>query len=131
MAPSTMVDMSQGHGPPGWPRAVPPPEASGWREAAVPWLLDQCPADYRGYPVWRKHPEALAWVAAKHVAAQVEAMRSAYRVARVELADQVGPEALLEVLAALEAEGLRLRATARATELVAQAMSGIRFVPRL
>ena len=55
-------------------------------------------------------------------------MRSAYRVARVELADQVGPEALVEVLAALEAEGLRLRATARATELVAQAMSGTRFV---
>lgn len=125
------MPMSQGHSPPGWPRAVPPPEVPQWREAAVPWLLDHCPADYRAYSVWRRHPEALAWIAAKHVAAQVEAMRSAYRVARIELAEQVGPEALAEVLRALEAEGLRLRATARATELIAQAMSGTRFVPRL
>ena len=86
----------------------------------------------REFLAWApKVRQALAWVAAKHVAAQVEAMRSAYRVARVELADQVGPEALAQVLGALEAEGLRLRATARATELVAQAMSGTRFVPRL
>ena len=97
----------------------------------MPWLLDQCPADYRGHAVWRRHPEALAWVAAKHVAGQVETMRSAYRVARVELADQLPPEALAQVLVALEAEGLRLRAAERATDLVAQAMSGTRFVPRL
>lgn len=97
----------------------------------MPWLLDQCPADYRGYDVWRRHPQALAWIAARHVAGEVEAMRSAYRVARVELGEQLPPEAVPEVIAALEAEGLRLRAVARAADLVWQAMSGVRFVPRL
>ncbi len=97
----------------------------------MPWLLDQCPAEFRGQGIWRRHPQALAWVAAKHVAGQVEAMRGAYRVARIDLEDQVEPGAIIDVLAALEAEGLRLRAAARATELVAQAMSGVRYVPRL
>ena len=97
----------------------------------MPWLLDQCPVDYRAYEVWRRHPEALAWIAARHVAGEVEAMRSAYRVARVELVEQVPPGALPQVIDALEREGLRLRAVAHAADLVWQAMSGTRFVPRL
>lgn len=97
----------------------------------MPWLLDQCPAEYRSYPVWRRHPEALAWIAARHVAGEVEAMRSAYRVARVELGEVLPAEAVPQVVQALEAEGLRLRAVAHAADLVWQAMSGTRFVPRL
>lgn len=123
--------MTQAHAPPGWPRAVPPPDTPGWREAAVPWLLDQCPPEYRGYDVWRRYPEALAWIAARHVAGEVDAMRSAYRVARVELGESLPPQAIPQVVQALEAEGLRLRAVAHAADLVWQAMSGTRFVPRL
>jgi len=117
--------------PPGWPAGVQPPDSEGWVETAVPWLLDQCPADYRGYSAWRKHPVALAWVAARHLDGQLEAMRAAYREVRVDLGDLVTPEGLLEVLEALEAEGLRLRANARAAQLLYAGLQGVRYVPRL
>ncbi|MDO5626742.1 MAG: hypothetical protein Q4G43_00340 [Mobilicoccus sp.] len=123
--------MNDARTPPGWPPGVPPAGAAGWQQAATEFLLDQCPADHRGQPVWRRHPVALSWVAQRHVAAQVDAMRDCYRTARVELADHLGPDELPEVLAALETEGLRLRAVARATELVSSAMRGEPYVPRL
>ena len=117
--------------PPGWPPQVPPPGVEGWREASVGWLLDQCPADYRLHDVWRRHPGALAWIAARHVQGQVTVMREAYRQARVDLTGRVPAGSMPEVLAALEHEGLRLRATARAATLVTEAMGGKRYVPRL
>lgn len=117
--------------PAGWPPGVPPPGAPGWERAAVAWLLDQCPADYRLYDPLRRHPAALAWLAARHVAAQVEAAREGYRRARVELGESLGPEGVAAILAILEREGLRLRAASRAADLLAEALTGGRFVPRL
>src|SRR5512133_2415764 len=118
-------------GPPGWPKVVPPPESDGWQVPAVSWLLDQCPADYRGYAGWRRHPVALAWVATRHVEAQLVAMRQAYREARVELDDHVSSEGLAQILADLEAEGVRLLAARRSAQLIHEALQGKRFVPRL
>lgn len=100
-------------------------------DTAVAWLLDQCPADYRGYAAWRRHPVALAWVTTRHVRAEMEALRAAYREARVDLTDVVTPDALAEILDALAAEGLRLRATARAAGLLSDALQGKEFIPRL
>lgn len=117
--------------PPGWPAEVVPPGGPDWVESAVAWLLDACPADYRGQDVWRRHPVALAWVAGHHLSGQVAAMREAYRAARVELGADVPPEALPAVLLALETEGLRLRAAARGADLVADALRGRDYVPRL
>ncbi len=117
--------------PPGWPPAVPPPEVEGWQVPAVSWLLDHCPADYRGYAAWRRHPAALAWVTEHHIEAQLVAMRRAYRGARVDLADLLPASGVEEVLGALEAEGMRLRAAHRAAQLVHEALRGRRFVPRL
>jgi hypothetical protein len=97
----------------------------------VSWLLDHCPPDYRGYAGWRKNPVALAWVALRHINAQLEAMRQAYREVRVDLGDIVSTEALAEIQSDLEAEGLRLRASARGAQLVYDAMQGKRYVPRL
>lgn len=74
---------------------------------------------------------ALAWAATHHVNAQVEAMRTCYRTARVGLADHLDATAMPEVLAALEAEGLRLRAVARAVEVLSDALRGVTYVPRL
>ncbi|HET7305721.1 MAG TPA: hypothetical protein VFJ12_14355 [Segeticoccus sp.] len=119
------------HAPPGWPAAVPPPDSPGWQRAALEWLLDQCPADYRGYAGWRRHPVALAWVAARHVDAQLQAMRQAYRDCRAELHEQLSPRAMTEVLANLEAEGLRLRAAARSAAMIHEALEGKRYAPRL
>jgi len=97
----------------------------------VSWLLDHCPADYRGYAGWRKNPVALAWVAVRHIDASLEAMRAAYREVRVDLGDLVSPEALAQIQSDLETEGLRLRASARSARLLYDALVGKRYVPRL
>ena len=117
--------------PPGWPRQVPPPGVPDWQRAAVGWLLDLCPADYRGYPVLARHPQALARLAALHVAAAAEGCRRGMSTARAELGPVLPPPALAEVLAALEAEQARQLAAERAVGLVEQALLGFRYVPRL
>jgi hypothetical protein len=94
-------------------------------------LLDHCPADYRGYAGWRKNPVALAWVAVRHIDAQLEAMRQAYREVRVDLGEQVSTEALAQIQSDLEQEGLRLRASARGARLLYEALQGKRYIPRL
>lgn len=119
------------HGPPGWPTEVPPPGVAGWQQGAVAWLLDQCPADYRRYAAWRRHPLALAWLAVRHLEAQLAAMRESYRGIRVDIGEELGPEAVHDVLAALEIEGARLVASRRAAGLLLEALEGGAFIPRL
>jgi hypothetical protein len=97
----------------------------------VAWLLDHCPPDYRMYAGWRKNPVALAWLADRHIDAQVVAMRQAYREARVELGPHVTTEALSEIMTNLEAEGLRLVAAKRGAALLLEALQGRKFIPRL
>jgi hypothetical protein len=111
--------------------SVPPPESTDWQVPAVSWLLDQCPADYRGYAGWRKNPVALAWVAVRHLDAELEAIRQAYREVRVDLGDLVTTEALAEIQSDLETAGLRLRASARSARLLYEALQGKRYIPRL
>ena len=98
---------------------------------AVSWLLDHCPPDYRGYAGWRRYPVALAWVATRHIEAQLVAMRQAYREARVELGELVPADGLAQILADLEAEGVRLLAAKRSAGLLYDALQGKRYVPRL
>lgn len=95
------------------------------------WLLDQCPPDYRRYDAWRRHPVALAWLAVRHLDGQIVAMRQAYREIRVELAEDLDPGSLEQVIGHLEAEGLRLVAARRSAALLHEALRGVRFVPRL
>ena len=118
-------------GPPGWPPGVPPPGERGWDHRASAWLLDHCPPDYRLYPAWRRHPVALAWFAVRHLDAQLDAMRSAYREVRTDLVDDIGPEGVAQVLADLECEGVRLLSARRAAGLLLDALRGLEFVPRL
>lgn len=118
--------------PPGWPRQVPPRGEQGFTERATAWLLDVCPPEYRSYPVVVRHPAALAWLAERHVRAQATATSEAIRTARGELAgevlDQPATEAFVE---ALQAEQARLVGVQRAVGLLAQALRGKRYVPRL
>jgi hypothetical protein len=67
----------------------------------------------------------------RHIDAQLEAMRAAYREVRVDLGELVSTEALGQIQADLEAEGLRLRASARGARLIYDALQGKRYVPRL
>lgn len=101
---------------------MPPPGVPGWEEAAVAWLLDQCPADYRAYRAWRRHPVALAWIATRHLQAELAAMRGAWREVRSDLGPLLPPGSLGDVLGSLTQEGLRLRAALRSAELLLEAM---------
>jgi hypothetical protein len=117
--------------PPGWPAGVHPPGSDGFERTAVDWLLDVVPPDYRLYGVLRRHPVALATMAKHHVAACVEGARNGYRIARTELGGQLPPAGVDAVLVAYRSEGKRLVATARAVDLVARALRGEAFPPRL
>jgi hypothetical protein len=117
--------------PPGWPPEVPPPDATDWVERACAYLLDHCPPDYRTEPVYLRHPILLGWLARRQAQARLDAARAAYGSVRRELGDAVPPEALADTLRALEREGSRLLAQQRAIGLVADALQGGRFVPRL
>ncbi len=123
--------MSPAVSPAGWPAEVPPPGAPGWQERAVGWLLDLCPPDYRAYDVLRRHPVVLARFAVEHVQAGVDAARRGLATLRADLGDSVPPEAVEAAVSAYEREGLRLQRTARAVELVREALHGRRFTERL
>ncbi len=117
--------------PPGWPAAVRPPGTPDWERSAVAWLLDLVPPDYRAYDVLRKYPPLLARFAAGHVAAGLEAARSGWRTLRADLSGELPVEAIEAAMSAYEREGLRLAEAARGVDLVASALTGHRWVPRL
>jgi hypothetical protein len=97
--------------PPGWPQEVRPPGAPDWEQSAVAWLFARFAGD--------------------HVAAGLEAARTGWRTVRVELADQLPPDAIEAAMVAYEREGARLAAAARGVDVVAGALRGERWVPRL
>jgi len=117
--------------PPGWPQGVLPPGAPRWEDSVVGWLLDQCPSEYRGHDVLRRHPVVLARFAAHHIESALAGARSAYGSARRELGERVTPEVLDQSLRALEAEGARLARASREIALVEDALLGGRWTPRL
>lgn len=117
--------------PPGWPAAVSPPGTPEWERTAVAWLLDLVPPDYRAYDVLRKHPVLLARFAADHVSAGLTAARAGWRTLRRDLADRLPPEAIEAAMSAYEREGGRLAEAERGILVVAAALSGHRWVPRL
>ena len=117
--------------PPGWPQEVLPPQAPGFERSAVAWLYDLCPPDYRAHDVLRRHPLLLARFAAQHVAAGVQAARDGLRTLRADMTGLVPPEAVEAALGAYDREGRRLAGAGRQVELVAAALRGERWVPRL
>jgi hypothetical protein len=117
--------------PPGWPAAVPPPDAPGWVDRASGWLFDQVPADLRAHDVLRRHPLLLAYVAVGQVDAAAAAVQRAISSVRADLRDRLEPAALTEGIEALQLEQARLASTQRAVRLVADALAGLRHRPRL
>jgi hypothetical protein len=117
--------------PPGWPPEVLPPQMAEWERSAVAWLFDLCPPDYRAHDVLRKHPVVLSRFAAQHVAAAVQAARDGLRTVRAELSGLVTPEVIEAAIAAYEREGRRLVAAGKQVEMVAAALRGERWIPRL
>jgi len=95
------------------------------------WLFDQCPADYRGYDVLRRHPLVLARFAATAIEGAITAAEAGLRTVRVELRDRVPPDVVDAAAATYEQERHRLRGSRRAVGLVEKALRGERWVPRL
>jgi hypothetical protein len=117
--------------PPGWPAEVRPPGTPDWELSAVSWLLDAVPPDYRAYGVLRRHPVALARMARYHVNSAIEAARTGYRRAAVDLKHHLPPHAIDAVHDVYRREGPRLVRLANAIELVERALRGEHFVPRM
>lgn len=117
--------------PPGWPRAVRPPDAPDWERTAVAWLLDLCPPEWRGHPAMRRHVVVLARCAVLHVEAQQETCRRGLSEARSALRDVAGQDAVDAAVETLHAESARLLGVRRAAGLVEEALRGRRFVARL
>ena len=117
--------------PPGWPEGVRPPHSEEWEDTAAAFLLDCCPAEYRGYAVLRRHPIVLARFAAEHVASQVQACRDGIGGVRASLGPYVTPEVLDAALAAWHEQAELLRRRRREVALVEEALRGGVFVPKL
>ena len=117
--------------PPGWPGAVRPPGSQGWLASAEGYLLDCCPAEYRGYQLLRRHPVVLARLAGEFVASQLAATRTGLTGLRSSLAGVVDASTADQAAALLQQEEARLTRVARGVDLVEQALRDARFVPRL
>jgi hypothetical protein len=117
--------------PPGWPAEVRPPDAPGWEHTAANWLLDLCPADYRGYAALRRHVVVLARFAVLHVEASQAACRRGLSEARADLRDVALPDVVEAAVQTFQREEARLVAVRRAVGLVEEALRGRRYVARL
>lgn len=120
-----------GYVPPGWPEGVRPPGAADWEGTAVAFLFDCCPADFRAYPVLRRHPLVLARFAARFVAGQSRVAQEGLAEIRTSLRGLVGAEVVESAAEAWLEQGARLVRTTRAVALVEQALRGEVFTPRL
>lgn len=109
--------------PTGWPRDLPPPGTPEFDDRVCAWLLDRGPADLRSSPI-RTLPVALVWIVGHALTGELEGMRRAYSMARVELESVLSPEQRDQVQAALEAHGARLLQTRREVALVEAALRG-------
>jgi hypothetical protein len=127
----TRAPAPSGYTPPGWPAQVRPPWVEEWEVTASAFLLDCCPADYRGYAVLRRHPVVLARFAAAFVGAQVSASAEGLGSVRIGLEDHVPPEVVQAAVEAWEEQAARLQRLRREVALVEEALRGKVFIRRL
>src|SRR3954451_23413392 len=123
--------LMEAYAPPGWPDGVRPPGAPDWDASAVAFLFDCCPADFRSYPVLRRHPLVLARFAAHFVAGQCRASQEGLAGIRTSLRGQVAVEVIEAAAEAWLEQAARLARTKRAVGLVEDALRGEVFVPKL
>jgi hypothetical protein len=117
--------------PAGWPDGVRPPGAPEWEQTAVAFLLDCCPADFRGYAVLRRHPLVLARFAAHFVAGQCRSSQEGLAEIRTSLQRLVSPDVVEAAAQVWLEQAARLARTRRAVTLVEEALRGHVFTPRL
>lgn len=117
--------------PPGWPASLEEPDHPEFEAAAVRWLLDLGPASWREQALIRERPVVLAFLARHEVDGRLQGARTAYSLARQELAGEASADVVAELLSVLEAEGAALLSLQREVALVEEALQGRRWRPRL
>ena len=122
---------SDGVAPAGWPREVRPPGVPGWERSAAEWLLDLCPADWRGYPGLRRHLVVLARFAVLHVEAGQSAAARGLSETRADLRDVADLDVVEAAVQTWQLEQARLVGLRRAVGLVEEAIRGRRYTARL
>jgi len=115
--------------PPGWPDTILAPGRDDWQDKAITWLYEHVDPGWRDHDAfWRQHPALLARLARHTAQAQVEELWRGYSTVRVELRD-IEPHVRDELLAVYAAEGERVKTLMRQTQLVADALQGVRWRP--
>lgn len=125
----------EGARPSGWPAQVAAPgrHDGPWELSATKWLFDQVPGEWReglNGRQYREYPLMLARDALYLVEGQLQALREAYRRARVELAEHFEPQQIDEQLQMYAEEAKRLELLGRQVQLIYAALAGVRWVPR-
>jgi hypothetical protein len=123
--------VNPGYVPPGWPERVRAPGTPHWETSAVAYLLDQCPADFRGYRVLRNHPLVLVQFAEHFVEGQCGAVANGLAAVRTGLRGQVRPDVVEAAAEVWLEQGAALMRTRRSVGLVGEALRGRSFVPKL
>lgn len=114
----------QGYLPPAWPEEVPHPEAEGFEDRAVAWLLDIAPPEYRLHPVLSRHPVALVRLVHRHVAAQGSGVDLALGGVRAELTGRLDTPAIDAVGRVLQEQRRLLMRRREAIRLVEHVLRG-------
>lgn len=105
-----------------WPAQLRPAGSPGWRAAAVEYLFDCCPAEYRSYAALRRYPVVLAYLARCQIAAAEQGAARALAGARTALAGMVEPEVIEAAIGVCEMEVRRLASVADAVASVGAAL---------
>jgi hypothetical protein len=95
------------------------------------FLFDCCPADFRAYPVLRRHPVVLARFAAEFVEGQRRAAEAGLAGVRTSLTHKVPPEVIEAAAQAWLEQSARLVRARRAVGLIEDAINGKVFVRKL
>jgi hypothetical protein len=122
---------SGGYVPPGWPVRVPPPGVDGWEQAAVQFLMECCPPALSEAGLPRRYPRVLAHLVEGFVAGECATSVELLTGLRSALAGQVEPEVVAAAVDALQLMQARLTRIHREVGLVAGAMRGEVYRPRL
>lgn len=108
-APSTF---SREHSSWSWPADVPPLRHPDHERLLKRWCLDQLPGEVRQYAVFQRHLPALLLVTDNYIHGSLSGLRTAYSVARSELAEYLPPEAIAASMHGMKDVGENLRLAA-------------------
>jgi hypothetical protein len=76
------------------------------------WCLDQLPGEVRQYAVFQRHLPALLLITDNYIHGSLSGLRTAYSMARSDLAERMPPEAIAASLHGIKDVGEHLRAAA-------------------